>query len=195
MTGLPGSGKSTIAQALLNKLKKIGVHAQIVSSDMLRRMITSTSTYTEEERDMIYGAITFAAWLLTRNGVNVIIDATANLRKYRDHARKKIPRFIEVYVRCPLKICINRESDRGKDAFYAPRDIYKKAFTGKSSTVPGIGVPYEEPLHPEVVVDSNKLNSEQCAQKVLEVLIKVFQIVPTKINISNFSNNKVVKGV
>ena len=173
VTGLPGSGKSVIAQASLDKLKEIGVHAQIVSSDTLRKVVTPEPTYSEEERDMVYTAIVFVAKLLTQNGVNVIIDATANRRRYREKARKEIPRFMEAYVRCPLEVCIKREAQRGKN-FYAPKGIYKKAFTGKSATVPGIGVPYEEPSHPEVTVDSDKLNPSQCAQKILEVLKKTF---------------------
>lgn len=173
VTGLPGSGKSVIAQALLRELKKIGVHAQIVSSDMLRKVVTPKPTYSERERDMVYAAIVFVAKLLTQNGVNVIIDATANRQRYRDKARKEIPRFMEAYVRCPLEVCMKREAERGK-TFYAPKGIYKKAFTGKSATVPGIGVPYEEPSNPEVTVDSNKLSPGQCAQRVLEVIKKKF---------------------
>lgn len=78
---------------------------------------------------------------------------------------------MEAYVRCPLEVCIKREAQRGK-TFYAPKGIYRKAFTGKSATIPGIGVPYEEPSHPEVTVDSEKLSPSQCAQKILEVLKK-----------------------
>ena len=174
ITGLPGSGKSVIAQAFLNKLRDQGIHAQIISSDMLRRVVTPVPQYTEEERDIVYGAIVFVAELLTRNGVNVIIDATANRRKYRDHARKVIPRFVEAYVRCPLEICVKREAERGEEGFYAPKDIYKKAFTGESTTVPGVGVPYEESLRPEVVVDSDKMNPAQCAQRILETLMEAF---------------------
>jgi len=173
VTGLPGSGKSTIVQALLNKLKKRGINAQIVSSDMLRKVVTPAPKYTEEERDMVYGSIVFVAELLTSNGVNVIMDATGNRRKYRDQARKQISKFLEAYVRCPLEICIERESKRGK-TFYAPKGIYKKAFTGKSATVPGMGAPYEEPLHPEVTVDSDKLNPSQCAQRILDALMEKF---------------------
>lgn len=170
ITGLPGSGKSVIAHALLKKLEKHQIHAQIVSSDMLRRVITPTPKYTEDERNIVYGSIVFVAKLLTKNGVNTIIDATANRRRYRDQARKQIPKFIEAYIRCPLEVCIQRETERKQGAFYAPRDIYKRALTGKTATVPGIGVPYEEPLCPEVIVDSNKLNPSQCAQKILEKL-------------------------
>lgn len=173
LTGLPGSGKSVIAQALLNKLKDIEVHAQIVSSDMLRKVVTPKPAYSEEERDMVYAAIVFVAKLLTQNGVNVIIDATANRQRYRDKARKEISRFMEAYIRCPLEICIKRETERGK-TFHAPKEIYKKAFEGESATVPGIGVPYEEPKNPEVTVNSDKLNPTQCAQRILEVLEKIF---------------------
>jgi len=143
---------------------------------MLRRVVTPTPKYTEEERDMVYNTIVFVAKLLTQNGVNVIIDATANRRKYRDQARKEITRFMEAYLRCPMEVCIQRESGRKEGAFYAPRDIYKKAFTGESATVPGVGVPYEEPLNPEVTVDSDRLSPEQSAQKIHEVLKEKFNL-------------------
>jgi adenylylsulfate kinase len=175
VTGLPGSGKSTIAKKLLEKLASRKIYAQILSSDMLRRVVTPKPTYTEEERDIVYSTLVFIAKLLTRNGVNVIIDATANRRRYRDHARKEIPKFMEAYVRCPLEICIQRETGR-KVYAYAPKEVYKKALTGKSATVPGVGVPYEEPQNPEVIVNSNRLSANECAQKILETLLKIFSI-------------------
>lgn len=174
ITGLPGSGKSVIAQALLRQLEQQGISAQLVSVDMLRKVVTPKPTYSERERDMVYASIVFVSKLLTQNDVNVIIDATANRQRYRDHARKQIPRFIEVYVRCPLELCIEREAKRGK-TFMAPRDIYKKAFTGKSKTVPGIGVPYEQPQNPEVTVDSNKQSPEECAEKIYKTIARTFQ--------------------
>ena len=173
ITGLPGSGKSTVAKKLLEKLESLKVHVQILSSDMLRKVMTPKPTYAKEERDRVYATLVFIAKLLTQNGINVIIDATGNRRRYRDNARKEIPKFIEAYVRCPLKICIERETKR-KEYAHAPRGVYKKALTGKSNTVPGIGVPYEEPENPEVVVDSDKLDASQCAQKILETLMKTF---------------------
>lgn len=176
VTGLPGSGKSVVAQALLDRLEKRRVHAQIVSSDMLRKVVTPKPTYSEAERDIVYGTIVYVAKLLTKNGVNVIIDATGNRRRYRDQARKEISRFMEVYLQCPLEVCIQRETGR-KRLVYAPKGIYKKAFTGKSATVPGIGVPYEEPLHPEVTVNSEKLTAEQCAQEILEAMQKASFLV------------------
>jgi len=163
VTGLPGSGKTTIAKELLKTLREEGIHAQIVSSDMLRKFMTPNPKYTEEEREMVYGALIFTAKVLTENGINVIIDATGNRRRYRELARREIPRFMEAYVKCPLEVCVERESKRADDE-YAPKGIYKKAFTGESKTVPGIGVPYEESASPEVVIPSDKFNPRRCAE-------------------------------
>jgi adenylylsulfate kinase len=175
VTGLPGSGKSVISHALLEKLKTKDISAQILSSDMLRKVVTPKPSYSLEERDIVYATLVFIAKLLTENGVNVIIDATGNLRRYRDEARKQISRFIEAYIHCPLDVCIERESKRGI-TFHAPKDIYKKSAIGKSSTVPGLGAPYEPPLKPEVTVDSEELSPEECAQKILKTLTKTFQL-------------------
>ena len=172
LTGLPGSGKTTIAKHLQRLLKENGVHAQILSSDMLRKTVTPEPEYTEEERELVYRSIVFTAKLLTENGINTIIDATGNRRRYRQLAREEIEKFVEVYIRCPLEKCIERESKR-KDE-YAPKNIYKKAFTGKSKTVPGVGVPYEEPVSPEVVVNSEKLSPEECARIISGTIERMF---------------------
>lgn len=173
VTGLPGSGKSVVAEALQEKLEKNNIEAQILSSDALRKAVTPEPTYTEEERDMFYSALVLVAKHLTRNGVNVIIDATGNRRRYRENARRKISHFIEVYLKCPLEVCMERESKRGK-TFQAPKDIYKRALKGEAPTVPGIGATYEESLHPEVIVDSEKLSPEECAREIYETITNAF---------------------
>jgi adenylylsulfate kinase len=124
---------------------------------------------------MFYRALVLVARQLTEHCVNVIIDATGNRRRYREDARRKIPRFIEAYLRCSLEVCIDRESKRGR-TFQAPKDIYKRALKGEASTVPGIGAPYEEPSHPEVTVDSERFSPEECAQKIYETMVKTFEI-------------------
>ena len=172
LTGLPGSGKTTIAKELKNILKKHAICAQIVSSDVLRKFVTPNPKYTEEERELVYRAIVFTSKLLTENGVNVIIDATGNRRRFRELARKEIQNFAEAYVKCSLKVCMERESKRIDE--YAPRDIYKKGLEGKSLTVPGLGVPYEEPVNPEIIIDSERLNPSTCAQIVFDYIRKNF---------------------
>ena len=174
VTGLPGSGKSTIAHLLAEKLKSLGTHVYVLSSDALRRVMTPHPKYTKEERDMVYGTLAYIAKILAENGVNVIIDATGNRRKYRDKARQEIPKFMEAYIKCPLEVCIKRESKRGMDVYGAPKGIYAKALAGESKTVPGLGAPYEEPLNPEVTVDSDKMSPEECAEKILSAIKEKF---------------------
>jgi adenylylsulfate kinase len=136
---------------------------------MVRNVLTPNPSYSEEERTIVYGTIVFIAKLLSRNNVNVIIDATANRRRYRDEARASIGRFAEVYLKCPLKVCMRREMIR-KNRSGAPSMIYLKAKTGDSKTVPGVGVPYERPLFPEIVLDTSKLEPSKCADKVLDMI-------------------------
>jgi len=170
VTGLPGSGKSVVSEALLELLRQRGIHAQLLSSDDLRKVLTPKPTYSLEERDMVYDTLVYIAKLLTQNGVNVIIDATGNLRRYRESARKQIHRFIEAYLECPLEVCIQREAKRGK-TYQAPKQIYAKAVEGRAPTVPGIGQPYELSINPEITIDTTKHTPEQAAQKILQKLL------------------------
>ena len=173
ITGLPGSGKSVVSEALYKLLEKKGIHAQILASDALRKVLTPRPTYSLEEREIVYATLVYIAKLLTQNGANVIIDATGNLRRYRQRARRKISRFMEAYLECPLKVCFQRESEREK-TYGAPKRIYTKAFEGKASTVPGIGQPYEPPINPEITLDTTKFMPLQCAEKIFEKILKLF---------------------
>jgi len=160
ITGFPGSGKSVRARALADKLLGLGIKVQILESDILRKVLTPHPTYSPQERDAFYGSMVHIGWLLVKNGINVIFDATANRRRYREEARKKIDKFIEVYVRCPLEVCMQRD----------PKGIYKKAKTGQASMVPGIQVAYEEPLNPEVITSSVEETPEASSQNILQNL-------------------------
>ena len=171
ITGLPGSGKSVVSEVLLRLLDKEGIHAQLLSSDALRKVLTPKPTYSLEERDVVYATLVYIAKLLTQNGVNVIIDSTGNLRCYRENTRQQIPRFMEAYLECPLETCMQREANRGETR-HAPKQIYSRAKEGKAPTVPGIGQPYEPPLNPEMIIDTMKLTPEQAAQGILQKLLK-----------------------
>jgi len=174
VTGLPGSGKSVVSQALHKLLKQKGIHAQLLPSDALRKVLTPKPTYSLEERNLVYATLVYIAKLLTQNNVKVIIDATGNLRRYRENARKQIPNYIEAYLECSLEVCIQRETKRGKTC-QAPIQIYKKAQQGKAPTVPGIGQPYQPPLNPEITINTTKNTPKQAAQKILDLIIKSYQ--------------------
>lgn len=166
---MPGSGKSVVALALKNALASKGVESQILSSDELRAVVTPDPRYTKEERGIVYGTLAYVAGLFSQNRVNVIIDATGHLREYRDTCRRRIRRFAEIYLDCPLKVCVRREKTRRR-LFGAPSRIYDKAKRGESKTVPGMGVPYEKPLSPEVTLDSTRLSPTECAEAILAQL-------------------------
>jgi adenylylsulfate kinase len=174
ITGLPGSGKSTLACGLYDNLEKLNVKAELVSSDELRKELTPQPTYSEEERDLLYNCLTFLAIKLVKNNINVIIDATGNRRKYRNKCRHKIKQFAEIYLKCPLGICIQREKKR-KNTHFAPKRIYDKAFSQKDTTIPGIGSPYEEPEKPELVLDSNKLSIQDCIKETVNFILDNFE--------------------
>lgn len=170
ITGLPGSGKSVVSVALLELLSKEGVSAQLLSSDALRKIMTPKPTYSSEERDLVYSTLAYIARLLTENRVNVIIDATGNLRRYRDNARQQISTFMEAYLQCPLNICVQREANRDK-TYHAPKHIYARATKGEAPTVPGIGQPYEPPMHPEITLDAVRLAPQECAIEIMKKLL------------------------
>jgi adenylylsulfate kinase len=171
-TGLPGCGKTTIAQRVKAELSEKGVSAKILQLDEIRRAITPQPRYTEEERNIVYASLAYMAKLLAEQGVNVIIDATANMRRYRDFARYLIPNFGEVFIRAPLEICMEREAKR--KAEFSPKSIYKKAAAEKAA-VPGVNVAYEEPQSPEIEVDTTRMDPEECARFITARIIDLFK--------------------
>lgn len=161
-----------MSEAFLALLSENRVRAQLLSSDALRKVITPKPTYSLDEREVVYASLAYVAKLLTQNGVNVIIDATGNLRRHRDTARRQISRFIEAYLKCPLDICMERERKR-KKTYHAPRRIYAQALKRKGSTVPGVGQPYEEPLNPEIVLDASACSPQECAEAIWKRIMRL----------------------
>ena len=163
ITGLPGSGKSSIAI----EVKKLVPEAVILNSDELRKIVTPDPKFSGNERDYVYKALVYTAKTVSELGHKVIIDATANRKIWREIARKLIPNFFEVYLKCPLDLCMEREKTR-LDTHEAPRDIYDKG--RKGSPVPGLNVPYEEPDNPDLVIDSEKLSPSVAAEKIVAMI-------------------------
>lgn len=180
ITGLPGSGKSTIANALKKRFEDNGIQVQLLRMDEIRSVITPTPKYSDEERDIVYAALAYMGKILTDNGINVIFDATANRQRYRDKARELIKEFMEVYLKCPLEICIKRETGR-KELTGAPKDIYKRAMKGDISTVPGFQTQYEEPKNPEIIVEADKLSPAKCAEEIYAKASEIFELWGNKI--------------
>jgi adenylylsulfate kinase len=165
ITGLPGSGKSTIADAV----KDLNQGFIVLRMDELREMVTPEPTYSEAERELVYRSLVYMAVKLTGSGHNVIIDATGNMRRWRELARLHIPGYIEVYLKCPLEFCRSRESAR-KETRKAPRDIYKKA--GAGWPVPGVNVSYEEPVDPEIVIESDHTSPLEAARIITDFITR-----------------------
>ena len=162
ITGLPASGKSTLALTLKAQLVTRGVDAAVLESDALRKVMSDHPSYDEHERDAFYRVMAYIGVVLTEHGVPVIFDATANLRAYRDQARQQIPRFLEVYVECPLETCMARD----------PKGIYRRAREGAASSVPGIQSPYEPPEASDVIVHSGQEAPDAAAERVIAKLVE-----------------------
>ena len=158
LIGLPSSGKTTIAQALKNLLSERGVAVQVLDSDGLRQKLTPHPTYSPEERDWFYDMVTFLAGLLTDNGVNVIIAATASRRAYRKAARARIKRFAEISIDCSPEVCRARDS----------KGLWKKADKGEIDFLPGVGETFEPPESPEVRLDTASLSVDIAARTILD---------------------------
>ena len=163
LTGLPASGKTTIAKALQEALAKRQVDAVLLDSDQWRAILTPHATYSEGERDIFYEALAQIAALLANHGVPVIIAATANRKRYRDRARALINRFVEVLVDCPIETCAQRD----------PKGLYQRSADGHLATLPGSQITYERPEQPEMMIDSVHEKPQSAADKIIDHLSRL----------------------
>ncbi len=158
LTGLPASGKTAVAEAIMRRLEELyEIKVQHLESDTLRKVLTPQPSYSATEREWFYDVIVYIGEMLTKNGINIIIDATGNRLAHREKARHSIGKFLEVYIRCPLKVCMDRD----------PKGIYGLAKSGKTTTVPGMQDVYEEPVSPDLIIDSDKVSPETGAEHVI----------------------------
>jgi adenylylsulfate kinase len=159
-TGLPSSGKSTIADALAERLRGDGRRVERLDADIIRRNLWRELGYTKEARDENIRRAAFLAGLLTRNGITTISTFISPYQELRDYARKSIGAFVEVYVKCPVEVCMQRD----------PKGLYQKALAGEIANFTGISDPYEEPVSPEVIIHSDKETVEQSVIRVIDKL-------------------------
>ena len=159
-TGLSGAGKSTIAQALAERLKAEGYPLEILDGDIVRTNLTKGLGFSRDDRDENIRRIGFVSHLLTRNGVIVLVSAISPYRKVREAVRDRIGEFIEVYVSAPLEVCEQRDV----------KGLYKRARAGEIKGFTGIDDPYEPPLNPDINCQTHQETLEQSVDKVMAAL-------------------------
>jgi adenylyl-sulfate kinase len=159
-TGLSGAGKSTLSNIIEENLRQRGLRVEVLDGDVVRTNLSKGLGFSKEDRDTNIRRIGFVCHLLSRNGVAAISAAISPYREIRDEVRQTIGDFVEVYVRCPLDVCAQRDV----------KGLYAKAMKGEIPGFTGVSDPYEEPLNPEVVVDSSLETPEQSARKILLTL-------------------------
>jgi len=156
-TGLPSSGKTTLACLLQKKIQDLGFQVEHLDGDEVRQKLTKDLGFSKEDRDENIRRIAYVAKLLTRVGAVAITSAISPYRALREYARDEIREFVEVHVDCPLEVCIKRDV----------KGLYKKALKGELRQFTGISDPYEAPLSPEVVLDTSQETPEESLEKII----------------------------
>jgi adenylylsulfate kinase len=159
-TGLSGAGKSTIANILVEKISSEGLKVELLDGDKVRTHLSRGLGFSKEDRDKNIRRIGYVASLLSRNGVITITAAISPYREVRDEVRSMHENFVEVYVKCSLEVLEKRDV----------KGLYKKARLGEVKQFTGVSDPYEEPLNPEIVVETDKEAPDESTDKILNWL-------------------------
>jgi len=156
-TGMSGAGKSTLGNLLAEELRQRGHRVEVLDGDEVRTHLSKGLGFSKEDRDTNIRRIGYVARLLSRNGVVVISAAISPYRDVRDEVRREHERFFEVYMKCSLNALVERDV----------KGLYKKAIAGEIAHFTGVSDPYEEPLKPELVIESDRETVEQSLQKLI----------------------------
>ncbi len=162
-TGLVCSGKSVLADALADDLKKRGMKVERLDGDIVRKSLTRDLGFSDEDRRTNIERVTFVAKLLTRNGVAVLASFISPFNDIREYSRKEIGTYILVYVKCPIEVCEQRDV----------KGMYVKARNGEIKQFTGIDSPFEEPDKADIIVDTSKQTIEESKQVILKALGKM----------------------
>jgi adenylylsulfate kinase len=167
-TGLSGAGKTTISKIVEDQLRERGSKVEVLDGDVVRENLSKGLGFSKEDRDTNIRRIAFVADLLSRNGVPVITAAISPYRELRDEARETMgDRFIEVYVKASVEVCAERDV----------KGLYEKAFRGEIKEFTGVSDPYEPPLNPEIILDTENESAEESAHSLL-ALLEDRQLIP-----------------
>jgi len=160
-TGLSGSGKSTLAAMLAGEVARRGVHVETLDGDEVRTHLSKGLGFSKEDRDTNIRRIGYVAKLLARSGSCAITAAISPYREIRDEQRRAAAgRFCKMYCSCPIEALSERDA----------KDLYKKALAGEIKNFTGVSDPYEEPLTPEVTIESDKDTVAEGVDKIINRL-------------------------
>lgn len=159
-TGLPSSGKSTLAHAVEKRLYEKGIRTYTFDGDNIRHGLCSDLGFSEKDREENLRRIAEVAKLFVDAGIVVLAAFVSPLKKHREKVRQIIGErdFIEIYCRCPVEICEKRD----------PKGMYKKARAGEIKEYTGVSAPYEEPENPDLIIDTHLLTLEESIEKVFK---------------------------
>jgi adenylylsulfate kinase len=163
LTGIPGSGKTTLALELKKFYDQKGLPIDILDGDEIRKTLSKDLGFSPEDRKEHNRRVIFVAKILAKNGVTTIIPLISPYRETREFARKEIPNFIEVWVKASVDECKKRD----------PKGLYKKAMAGEIKNLTGLNAPYEEPQNAELVLDTEKHTVEESAELVISTVKKL----------------------
>lgn len=163
-TGLSAAGKSTLANSLTTRLHMIGVKSYVLDGDNIRHGLNKDLGFSPEDRKENIRRIGEVAKLFVDAGLIAMTAFISPYKEDRNDARNLLKEddFIEVFVKCPLSECEKRD----------PKGFYKKARSGQIKEFTGISAPYEEPENPEMVLETDKANLEECIETILNYLIE-----------------------
>ncbi len=159
-TGLPCSGKSTISEILAETIRAERGMVEILDGDVIRTNLSKGLGFSREDRETNLKRIAFVCTLLTRNGVPNVAAAISPFQNVREYARESIGRYVEVYTRCSLEACIERDV----------KGMYKKALAGEIKGFTGVDDPFDEPENPEVICDTDRETPAESAAKIIQHL-------------------------
>ena len=169
LTGLPASGKTTIARRLEPQLCELIYPVEVLDGDEIRQNLSKGMGFSREDRETHLKRVTYVAKLLSRNGVAVIAAFISPYRSIREYARKETTNFLEVYVKCSMEACAQRD----------PKGLYKKASKGQIKDLTGPQDLYEEPLNPDLSVDTERLTVDESVNMILDTLKQLNLIGPS----------------